>query len=98
MRFKTACKARNIIDDDNVRVFALAAQKREHVRHTRACSEASRHIVGEDLHHFIALVFGVFAASHFLRGQAVALCELLVRGHAGIDHRLAGSMGVMYLN
>ncbi|RFB06207.1 hypothetical protein DX908_13595 [Parvularcula marina] len=66
MRFKPASQPRDIIDDHRMRLAAMGAQEAEHFHHAGAGGEASRHIVGEDLHHLKAAIAGIFPAARFL--------------------------------
>ncbi|SCZ34177.1 hypothetical protein SAMN03080610_01649 [Afifella marina DSM 2698] len=85
-------KPRQIIDDDDMRIFAVGFEKGEHGQKAGPVGALPCQVVGEDTHHIIGAVFRVFAAACFLRVQPVAALGLGLARYAAIDNRLRDVM------
>ncbi|MCF6329029.1 MAG: hypothetical protein L3J02_04435 [Henriciella sp.] len=91
MRHHAPRQPRNIINDHgNGRGFSgMLIQERKHGLHLRTVNQAARYaFFKEALRNAIALGFGIGFTAQGLRGQAIALIDLLPGADAGIDHSL----------
>ena len=71
MRFESARKARDVINDNDVRLFARL-QKCDHRFHRRAIDERARGIVFENLYDFQSAIFCELLTTRALAFKAIA--------------------------
>lgn len=88
MRLDSPRQARDIIDDDDMRIAPLLAQIGQHVLHARPLDQRAGTVIGKYLNDVIAFVARIFAAAGFLRMQTIALGGLLRIGNAAVNNRL----------
>ncbi|WP_283419120.1 hypothetical protein [Sphingopyxis sp. Geo48] len=85
MRFETACEARDVVDDDDMRLLA-GFEECDHRLHRRAIDERTRRIVSENLDDLKSAIFRELFTAHALAFKSVAFAHLLLAGNSTVNY------------
>nr|WP_054948419.1 hypothetical protein [Novosphingobium sp. KN65.2] len=74
-----------VVDDDDKAQLAALADERQHIVKAGALRQLAGNVIGEHGDDFMPAMLRIFAATGFLRGQAVAFRRLFLGADAAVD-------------